>query len=47
MKTKKNQTVSKLSGEQIVQQKLNRVNEILKKVDLSKLPVKTASKQDN
>ena len=44
MRTKKNQLVPKLTGEQIVQQKLDRMNEMLKKVDLSKLPGRTEAK---
>lgn len=42
MKTKKHQPATKLTGEEVVQQKLDRMNEMLKKVDLSKLPTKQA-----
>ena len=39
-------TTPKLTGEQIVQKKLDEMNELLKKVYLSKLPTRQTVKQD-
>lgn len=39
-------TTPKLTGEQIVQKKLDEMNELLKNVDLSALPTKLTIKQD-
>ena len=48
MKTKKSlKPEIRLTGEQIVQKKLDEMNAMLKKTDLSKLPGRTEAKQDN
>jgi hypothetical protein len=45
MKTKKNSPEQKLTGEQIVQKKLDEANAMLRKMDFSKLPQRTAKNQ--
>ncbi|MEO6282781.1 MAG: hypothetical protein ABIN80_03050 [Dyadobacter sp.] len=46
MKTKKDyQSAPRLTGEQIVDKKLKEMNELLSKVDLSKLPTRQTSNQ--
>ena len=46
MKTRKTDTAPKLTVEQIVQKKLDKMNEMLRKVDLSTLPRRPSVKQD-
>lgn len=43
---KKETAAPKLTEEQIVQKKLDEINELLRKVDLSKLPGRSTIKQD-
>ena len=43
---KKENAAPKLTGEQIVQKKLDEMNELLRKVDLSKFPERSTTKQD-
>ncbi len=45
MKTKKNIPEQKLTGEQIVQKKLDEANAMLRKMDFSKLPQRIAKNQ--
>ena len=47
MRTKKAQnTTSRLSGEQIVQKKLDEINELLRKIDLSTIPTRPKAKAE-
>jgi len=46
MKTRKIDTTPKLTGEQIVQKKLDKMNEMLRKIDFSKFPMNPPAKQD-
>ncbi|GLU51820.1 hypothetical protein [Dyadobacter frigoris] len=47
MKAKKTATITpKLTGEQIVNKKLKEMNELLKGIDLSKLPKRPNANQD-
>ncbi|WP_159470872.1 hypothetical protein [Dyadobacter sp. 3J3] len=45
MKTKKIEPIQKLTGEQIVQKKLDEANAMLRKMDFSKLPQRIAKNQ--